>query len=326
MTPESLAGRRCLVLGAGGFIGFNLCRALAAAGAHVHGFGRAPDFAESPSTEAWTDAEFGDHVALARALSGVEVVFHLLGGSVPGEAERDPAGDLRTNAAASLELLSLCKAEGAQRLVFLSSGGTVYGPTSMLPIPEDHPTDPISVYGIHKLLVEKHLSLRAHRDGMHAMVLRAGNPYGPYQRPGRGQGLVANLILRRLSGQPIEIWGDGSTMRDYLHVDDLVRAMLAGALYEGPHRVMNVGSGIGRSVNEVVASVDEVLGLRGAEVRHLPNRPADVPRNVLDVSRIRAEMGWIPRVGWLEGLRQTADWLHRTYGGGGLPAIAAKAP
>jgi UDP-glucose 4-epimerase len=318
---DALSGRRCLVLGAGGFIGLNLCRALKTARARVHGFGRLPDFPDPPATESWTDAEFGDHVALARALKGVEVVFHLLGGSIPGEAERDPAGDLRVNAAASLELLSLCQAAGTRCLVFASSGGTVYGPATTLPIPEDHPTNPISVYGIHKLLIEKHLGLHVYRDSLHAMVLRAANPYGPYQRPGRGQGLVANLIMRRLSDRPIEIWGDGSTVRDYLHVDDLVRALLAAAAYEGPHRILNVGSGIGRSVKEVVAAVDEVLGIRAVEVRFLPGRPADVPCNILDVSRIRAELGWRAEVDWLQGMRQTADWLRHAYGktGSALP-------
>ncbi|MFH5926975.1 NAD-dependent epimerase/dehydratase family protein [Roseomonas xinghualingensis] len=320
MTSGTLAGQRCLVLGAGGFIGFNLCRALAAAGARVHGFGRTPKFGEPPTTETWTNAEFGDHLALRRAVEGMEVVFHLLGGSIPGEAERDPVGDLRTNAVGSLELLSLCQSMGVHRLVFVSSGGTIYGPTAVSPISEDHPTNPISVYGIHKLLIEKHLGMHIHRDSMQAMVLRAANPYGPYQRPGRGQGLVVNLITRRLAGQPVEIWGDGSTVRDYLHVDDLVRAMLAAAVYEGPYRLMNVGSGIGRSINEVVAAVDQVLGLSGAEVRHLPGRAADVPSNVLDVSRIRTELGWSAQIGWLNGLRHTADWVLGKSGSGG-PAV-----
>ena len=231
----------------------------------------------------------------------------------PGEVERDPAGDLRINAAASLELFSLCRAAGTRRLVFVSSGGTVYGPATTLPIPEDHPTNPISAYGIHKLLIEKHLGLHVYRDSLHAMVLRAANPYGPYQRPGRGQGLVANLMMRRLSGKPIEIWGDGSTVRDYLYVDDMVRALLAAAAYEGSHRILNVGSGVGRSVKEVMAAVDEVLGIRNAEVRFLPGRPADVPSNILDVSRIRTELGWSVQVDWLQGMRRTADWLKHAY-------------
>ena len=311
LAGRALAGRECLVLGAGGFIGLNLCRALVAAGAVVHGFGRAPAFPDALPSIRWTGAEFADRDRLARALEGTEVVFHLLGGSIPELAERDPVADLRENAAASVALLELCRAAGVGRIVFISSGGTVYGVPRRLPIAEDHPTDPISAYGIHKLLVEKHLGLQARRHGPRPVVLRAANPYGPYQRPDRGQGVIATLIARRLVGRPVEIWGDGQVVRDFLHVDDLVEPMLREVAYDGPHGVLNVGSGIGRSILEVVASVDRVLGLEGAGILHRCSRAADVPANVLDVSLIGRELGWAARTEWLQGLRGTASWLRR---------------
>ncbi|HEY8614187.1 MAG TPA: NAD-dependent epimerase/dehydratase family protein, partial [Roseomonas sp.] len=207
-----LTGTECLVLGAGGFIGLNLCRALSAAGASVHGYGRAPAFPGALPPIRWTTAEFPERAPLARALEGAELVFHLLGGSIPEHAERDPAGDLRANAAASVELFELCRMAGVRRIVFVSSGGTVYGVPRRLPIAEDHPTDPISAYGIHKLLLEKHLGLQAYRHGLQAVVLRAANPYGPYQNPDRGQGVIAALMARRLAGRPVEIWGDGKVV------------------------------------------------------------------------------------------------------------------
>jgi UDP-glucose 4-epimerase len=308
---DGLAGRHCMVLGAGGFIGVNLCRALLRAGAIVHGFGRPPAWPDALPDIRWTRAEFGDSAALAGALEGSEIVFHLLGGSVPAAAERDPVMDLRVNGVASVELLGLCRAAGVCRMVFVSSGGTVYGVPRTLPIAEDHPTDPISAYGIHKLLVEKHLGLLAHRHGLQSVVLRAANPYGPFQSPERGQGVIAALIASRLAGQPVEIWGDGQVVRDFLHVEDLVEAMLRAAVHEGEERLFNVGSGTGRSVLEVVASVDAMLGLRGAAIRHRPARPVDVPVNVLDTTRIHRVLGWAPRVEWMAGLQGTADWLRR---------------
>lgn len=306
----ALAGKTCLVLGAGGFIGTNLCRALAAAGASVRGFGRPPLYPAALPPLSWISADFGNHGALSDALDGVEVVFHLLGGSIPAAAERDAVTDLRTNAAQSLELLEHCRMAGVKRIVFISSGGTVYGVPRHVPIAEDHPTDPISVYGIHKLLVEKHLGLMAHRHGIRAVVLRASNPYGPYQAPGRGQGLIATLISRRLAGQPVEVWGDGSVTRDFLHVADLVDAMLLAALYDGPHSVMNVSSGKGRTVLDVVSSIDAVLGLQGAEILHKAGRVVDVPANVLDTALIRRELGWTVRRDWMQGLAETAEWLR----------------
>lgn len=308
----ALGGMECLVLGAGGFIGTNLCRALSAAGVPVRGYGRAPAFSAALPPMRWTVAEFSDRARLAAALDGVGTVFHLLGASIPAHAERDPAEDLRTNVAASLDLIALCRASGVRRIVFISSGGTVYGVPRSLPISETHPTDPISAYGIHKLMVEKHLGLQAYRHGLQVMVLRVANPYGPFQIPDRGQGLIAALIQRRLSGQPVEVWGDGGVVRDFLHVDDLVDAMLHAAAYEGAHSVLNVGSGIGRSVLEVIAAVDAVLGTGNAGILFRPGRAVDVPVNVLDVSLIQRELGWIARTDWTQGLRSTAEWIAGT--------------
>jgi len=313
VAPDFLAGRSCLVLGAGGFIGLHLCQALVAAGAQVHGFGHPPAFPEALPPIRWTTGEFHDVAALAEALRGAEVVFHLLGGSIPDISNRDPQADLQGNLLASIRLLELCRDAGVRKLVFISSGGTVYGVPRVIPIPESHPTDPISAYGIHKLMVEKYLGLHAHLHGLRSVVLRAANPFGPYQGPNRGQGVVAALIATRLAGRPVEIWGDGRVVRDFLYVGDLAEAMLRAALYEGPQRVLNVGSGLGRSVLDVVAAVGATLGLGPAEILFKPGRKADVPENVLDTTLIRRELGWEPRMGWERGLRLTADWIAATY-------------
>jgi UDP-glucose 4-epimerase len=310
----TLGGATCLVLGAGGFIGTNLCQGLLHAGAAVRGYGRAPAFPLALAGTRMAVGELEDSEALARALAGVDVVFHLLGGGFPATVEADPVADLRHNAAASVDLLRLCREAGVRQVVFVSSGGTVYGVTRRLPIAEDHPTDPVSAYGIHQLLLEKHLGLLTHRHGLRSMVLRVANPFGPFQRPGRGQGLVATLLAQRLAGRPVEVWGDGRVVRDFFHVGDLVDAAILAAGYEGPERVLNVGSGIGRSVLEVVAAIDALLGTAGAGVVHRPARAVDVPVNVLDIARIRRVLGWVPRVDWQEGLGDTALWLQRQGG------------
>lgn len=307
----SLAGATCLVLGAGGFIGVNLCRGLLHAGAAVRGYGRPSAFPLALAGTRLTVGELADSAALARALQGVDVVFHLLGGGFPATVEADPVGDLRHHAAASVALMALCREAGVRQVVFVSSGGTVYGLPRQLPIGEDHPTDPISAYGIHQLLVEKHLGLLAHRHGLRGLVLRVANPFGPFQLPGRGQGLVATLLAQRLAGRPVEIWGDGQVVRDFFHVGDLVDAAIMAAGYAGPERVLNVGSGIGRSVLEVVASIDALLGTAGAGMVQRAARAVDVPVNVLDIARIGRVLGWQPRIDWHEGLGDTALWLQR---------------
>ena len=310
MTGDDLAGLRCLVLGGGGFIGTNLCRALLARGAHVQGFGRRPQHADALNGVVWTTGGFSDRAALARAVDGNDVVYHLIGGSVPESSNRDPEADLLATLPDTLHLLELCRASGVRRLVFPSSGGTVYGiPASTDPIPETAATDPISAYGVSRLAIEKYLGLYRHLHGLDSVVLRIANPYGPYQSPHRKQGVVAAMTHRALTGQPLEIWGTGDVVRDFVHIDDVVAAMIAVLGYHGPHRVLNVGSGAGRSVAAIADDLERLLGHGPLPRLHRPARPADVPVNILDIGLIGREIGWRPRVPWLDGLRAALDWM-----------------
>ena len=188
MSPASLSGTPCLVLGAGGFIGGHLCHALRAAGANVHGFGRKSKFPESMPPIRFTAAEFADRAALALAVDGVEIVFHLLGGTNPEVSNKDPIADLQASTLRSVQLLELCRSASVRKIVFVSSGGTVYGVPRQVPIAEDAPTEPISAYGINKLMTEKYLQLFRHLHGLESISLRVANPFGPYQSPFRRQG------------------------------------------------------------------------------------------------------------------------------------------
>lgn len=307
----ALRGSPCLVLGAGGFLGGHLCRELLRRGASVHGFGRRRSYPEALEGARWTTGEFSDRAALARAVDGAEHVFHLLGGTTPESSNKDPVADLEAGATASLHLLEICRAAGVRKVVFLSSGGTVYGIPASVPIREDAPTDPISAYGVSKLAVEKYLHLYRHLHGLDYAVLRVANPFGPWQNPDRRQGVVPALMQAVLDGRPPEIWGDGRVVRDYLYAADAAEAVADAAAYAGPHRVFNVGSGVGRSVLDLLRDIGGALG-RGAGVAasHKPGRATDVPVNVLDTSLIRREMGWAPRTGWAEALGTTAAWLR----------------
>ena len=287
-----------LVLGAGGFLGTNLTARLAGAVAF--------DRVRSAVDATWIEGEFDDPAALASALAGREVVFHLLGPSDPAASNRDPRGDALATIPPTLALLDACVEAGVRRIVYVSSGGTVYGPQTGLPIAEDAPTMPISAYGVGKLAIEKYLGLYRHLHGLESVVLRVANPYGPHQRPGRGQGVIAQLIDRTLRGELVEIWGDGSVIRDFLYVDDVVAALIAAV--DAPTGVYNIGSGVGRSLNAVVADVAAAVGREPLVVRK-PGRPADIPANVLAIEKARAAFGWTPRVEWADGLARTVEWL-----------------
>jgi UDP-glucose 4-epimerase len=308
----SLQGRHCLVLGAGGFIGSHLCLALAQAGAKVHGFGHRPAMPGTP-TMRFTQAEFTDLDTLTQALQGVEIVFHLLGGINLDASARDPIADLMVNTVASVRLFERCQQAGVRKIIYVSSGGTVYGVPKSLPIRETDATDPISAYGINKLMVEKYLQLAAHQGGVQALSLRVANPFGEFQSPVRRQGLIAALIATIQAGRPVEIWGDGRVVRDYLYAGDVAAALVAAAGYKGPTQVLNIGSGVGRSVLEVLESVCEVLGQRPVAVIHQPARTADVPANVLDITAAQRALGWGPRTDWRDGLKRSAAWLAANF-------------
>ena len=303
----------CLVLGGAGFIGSHLAEALAQQGLRVKLFDRPhvdrlPLFPRAKGFELFT-GDFLNPRALAPALEGTELVFHLVSTTLPKNSNDNPVYDVESNVIGSLRLLELCREHGVRKLVYVSSGGTVYGVPRTTPIAEDHPTEPISSYGIHKLMVEKYLALAHRLHGLEYRIVRPANLYGPYQRLDIAQGAVAVFLDRALRDQPIQIWGDGSVVRDYVYVADAVDAMLKVASFEGAQRIFNIGSGMGTSLNQLVAEIEKLLG-RSVKVDHTGSRAVDVPVNVLDASLAERQLGWRASTPLGEGLRRTCEWLR----------------
>ncbi|NPD65494.1 NAD-dependent epimerase/dehydratase family protein [Lichenicola cladoniae] len=305
-------GARCLVLGAGGFIGTNLCLALDHARIPTTGFGRAARVPQGLAELDRLDWRHGTIEMLSdpeRLVAGHTHLFDLIGAGLPNSSNDNPAQAVADGLPLKVRLLEACRREGVQRTVFTSSGGTVYGPAGNVPILETAPTNPICAYGIGKLTVEKYLALYRHLHGLDYRVLRIANAYGEHQRPERGQGLVAAVLDRLLTGMPIPVWGDGATVRDYLHIDDVVAAILAAAFSDADGaRLYNVGSGIGRSVRAVIDDAARVTGLQ-PKLAITAARSADVAVNILDSGLLRRETGWTPVVAWEDGLARTAAWL-----------------
>lgn len=303
--------QRTLVLGGGGFIGSHLVTALLAQGKNVRVLERPYRQRSSvlPAHAAleWQEGDFGNVQDIHRALEDVDTVFHLVSTTQPQSSNDDPAFDVESNLVATLRLLDQLRGKRT-RLIFVSSGGTVYGTPQHTPIPETHPTEPSCSYGIVKLTIEKYLALNHHLHGLNYRVLRVANPYGPGQEANRAQGVVGTFLSRVVHDEPIEVWGDGSVVRDYLYISDTIAALLQAAANEGDERIFNIGSGSGHSLREIIAAVEQVTG-KTAQVRYTAARKFDVPVSVLDIARARKELGWQPKTDLNEGLRLTLEHI-----------------
>ncbi len=304
---------RYLVLGANGFLGSHLLKTLIESGHQVVAY----DQHEGPSSGfadeqlRWVQGDFCQEDDWQTILSEVDVCFHLISTTVPKTSTDDPALDVSQNLVGTIRLLEA--ARGAQvKFVFVSSGGTVYGKVQTRLVDETHPTDPLCSYGICKLAIEKYFQLYRHLYQTDGIILRIANPYGEWQSPDAVQGVIAVFLGRILRNQPIEIWGDGEVIRDYIYVQDVVSGMIAASNYSGEETMFNLGSGSGINLKQLLNKIEEVAGTQG-EVTFHQGRAFDVPRNVLNIERARKELNWAPKVTLEEGLQKTVVWMKTNF-------------
>ena len=296
-----------------GFIGSHLVDALVAQGHTVRVLDRA-NLAPLSAPETipqvdWIDGDFTSEADVRAALEGCETCFHLVSTTLPKSSNADPIFDVETNLMSSLRLLTHAVASGVKKIVFSSSGGTVYGIPTQVPIPETHSTDPISSYGITKLAIEKYLYLFRDLHKLDYTTLRISNPYGERQRTRANQGAVAIFLGRVLRGETIDIWGDGTTLRDYVYIGDVTEALIKAAQHTGPERTFNIGSGVGLSINQVLDEIERATGLESKR-NYAPARGFDVPRSVLSITRAKMDLQWEPQTTFTQGLARTVTWLR----------------
>lgn len=228
----------------------------------------------------------------------------------------DPLFDARTNVLGLLNVLERARVHGVRRVVYVSSGGVVYGEPATIPTPESYPKLPLSPYGVGKLAGEHYLAYYAAVHGLNSVALRYSNVYGPRQDPHGEAGVVAIFGLRILAGEPITIFGDGEQERDYVYVGDVVEANWLASLTgtrTGPGldaTAWNIGTGRGTSVNELA---DRLMRISGRDVERIPapERPGELRRSVLDCSKAAAELGWRPRTDLDEGLARTMEHIKK---------------
>lgn len=301
---------RAMVLGGTGFIGSHLVDRLLGDGHQVRILSRSPERFRAPLAGVdYRQANLADIPALFEALTGVDVVYHLVSSTVPATSNRDPVFDIETNLIGMVRLLQVVRDSGVRRLVYLSSGGTVYGTPLILPIPESHPLRPLCSYGIVKVAAENYLHMFHALHGLDYLVLRASNPYGERQGHYGVQGIIGTFLNKLRRGEELEVWGDGSLVRDFIHVDDLARLCVKAGVSERVG-IYNAGSGRGYSIREVLELMEQAVGRR-LVVAWREGRRFDVPRVVLDVARAEADFTWRPEIELGDGIRRTWESLEQ---------------
>jgi UDP-glucose 4-epimerase len=301
---------RVLVIGGNGFVGSHVVDELLLHDHQVIIFDRSPDrFRQALPMVEHVRGELGNRGELERTIAaGVDVVVHLVSSTLPKNSNDDPIFDVQMNLVESIALMELCVKHKVKKLVFISSGGTVYGIPRHLPIREDHPTYPICSYGIVKLAIEKYLLLYHHLHGLPYCVLRLANPYGVRQDPRGTQGVVSVFLGKMMKEEEIQIWGDGATVRDFVNVKDIAR--LCRLAFESPAiGIFNAGSGAGVSVERLVDLIAEQFNLRPRVVRKAA-RDFDAPAIILDPHKAKHEFGWAPLISMHDGLEELYEWLE----------------
>lgn len=300
-----LDGRKVIVLGAAGFIGSALLPAIKQAGAHVIGVDVIPMPIGSIADE-WMVADIVNQPLPDQLFTDAHTIIHLAWKNDPGRGNANLGADAATNVSASARMFQQAATLGVRRILYASSGGTVYGRAST-PTPETAPLSPIGGYGAGKAAGELYLSAVGSTYGLETCVLRISNPFGPGQRPNRGQGFIATAIARTIERVPIELFGSDQISRDYLFIDDLVDAILLAAADDSAAAVWNIGSGLAVTLADVLRMIFEAVG-HDTPIHHLNQRSMDCDKVQLDIREVKRALGWQPKVSMADGIARALAW------------------
>lgn len=295
--------KKIVLLGGTGFIGSHLFSRLSKNQDYeVKVFSRTPTSLANPTfRDAFIQGDFRDISSLMRVIHDAEILVHLVSSTVPSSSIHDPLGDIENNVLGTVNLLTQIPNTAIKKFIYFSSGGTVYGNPTYLPVDEKHPLSPISPYGISKVACESYVRYYAARFNFEHNIVRPSNPYGPGQPVDGIQGVIAAFLSRALKGQELKVWGNGTAVRDYVYIDDLVDFVVK--LIDSDHAggVFNVGSGRGCDLNEIIRVISEV-SRTSPRIANVGVTSSNVDATYLDISRAKTLLGWTPKVALREGV------------------------
>jgi UDP-glucose 4-epimerase len=297
-----------LTLGGSGFIGTALSEALAAAGNEVVALTRSTT-KPLRSTIKYVSGTFSSPADFAPLLSDCRTVVHLASNSTPGSSAGHPLHELEHNLRVTFALLEALQNASDCNLLYVSSGGTLYGDETVAPATESSKINPMSYHGAGKAAAEHFISAWAQQFSRSATILRPSNIYGPGQTAKQCFGIIPTTFAKIMKDEALEIWGDGKAVRDYLYIDDFIQLCLA--IVDTPMicgtTILNAGSNTGTSLNELLSLIEDVTGRRIHRVQHA-KRQVDASRVVIDSSEARRVHGWAPNTSLSEGLKRTWNW------------------
>ncbi len=304
--------KKTIIYGGGGFIGSHIAEGLIAEGYDVTIFDKLNfdkrNISHLGKKIKVIEGDFHNEIELKDSIKHAGIVFHLVSSTLPASSNQNPVYDAETNLISTLRLLGECVKHKIEKVIFISSGGTVYGIPEELPINESHHRGPICSYGIIKKTIEDYLFMYNKLYNLDYNVFRLSNPYGERQNPFVAQGVIPVFLKKMINKETIEIWGDGEVTRDYIYIKDVVKAINKSINKKTQSNVYNLGSGTGYSLNEILVKINRQTGLT-PKVRFQKGRDVDVPVNILDVKLLKNELNWKPETEIEQGIRITYDYL-----------------
>lgn len=303
--------KKILLLGGCGFIGSHLADVLLNKGYQVILFDRKninlKNVIHLKGKIDLIEGDFLNEIDLRKAIKGMDYIVHLVYTTLPFTSIDNIIYDIETNVIGSIKLLNLMRENKNQKIIFISSGGTVYGKAIKLPMDEYHMTNPISSYGITKLVIEKYLFLFKHISNINYLILRLSNLYGERYDIRKSQGII-NVFLNKIKNdEDITIYGDGNNIRDYIYIKDFCEAFIRLIDRDINNEILNIGSGIGYSINDVVKNIKEVVNKK-FKIKYINDRGIDVGKNILNIDKIRRKINWTPQVKLKDGIKSTWEW------------------
>ena len=256
-------------------------------------------------------APFSFEADFNKQINNMDIVYHLASTNIPGTSNQKIPEELQANVFTTAKLLDACVRNEIKEVIFLSSGGAVYGQLNICPISEDNVNFPITSYGVQKLTIEKLFYLYYFQFGLDYRIIRLANPYGPYQRPNGKLGVVTTFVYKALTDGKLNVFGDGKIVRDFIYIQDAIKGILQISNKESEFKLYNLGSGKGASVNEVINTIKKVIRNDIDIIYNSTNRSTDVKENYLDISRYESQFGKLNPITLEQGILKTADFLKK---------------